>query len=994
VTVNDTEPPTISCAGDITQPTDTDTCTAVVTFEPTAIDNCPGVTVTSVPASGSEFPKGVTAVHVVATDAAGNTSECWFNVTVVDQQKPTITLLGANPITIECAQYGPGPSTVEWGDPGATVTDNCDGIWKITSTSAVLKDAPTSYTVTYTAQDADGNEASPVTRTVLVVDTTAPVITLLGPDPLRVAKGGPFVDPGATVSDACATGLVASVSGTVDLDVPGDYVLTYTSTDGTNSAEPVTRTVKVNHPPVTEDFFGAGISHLSRWGRDINLAAHTSDADGDPLTYSVGTAAHGTVTVNAATGMAHYTPIASHDFVGDDTFTYTASDGRNSSTSTVEVELYNDTPMFSQDYTSASVSHKTGSEVDFEYNADDEDGDRVTMQVVKAPTYGTLPLVHDDDATYRAGGANVTSDSFQLVAVDPHGARSPVRTFNVILTNTAPVAGPGTASVPHRSTTGVDIDLKALVSDAESDPLTFAVGSPDYGTVTVNAGTGLAHYTPGTSDVHTPAHFTYTANDGRDTSIAGTVTVTLTNTPPVADVSLAPEAPKVMASITATIASCSDADGDDVTFAYRWLCNGNEVSGQTTDVYTGAKACGDVITVEVTPFDGCDRGSVVTDSVTVVNSAPAISPIADQTVQYSDPIGPIDVTFSDPDNDPLEVVNFDGPPDIRLEKVAGNQWKVTGTVNSAPGDYTVTIRVTDGITTVVETFTLHVVPEDARVTYTGALFVSTGSVNSSDANVMLSVTVQDITDVDPGDPDYDPDAGSITNATVTFLNCDTVPATVLAADVPVGLVDPDDPKVGTATVNVPIDIGNYDSLGMSVGVIVGGYYQRDSSEDNTVVTISKPLSNFITGGGTLLNKASAGLKAGTLGRKTNFGFNVKYNKKGTKPQGQVNIIIRSDGRVYQIKSTAILSLAVNAKAMTATFNSKASIQDITDPLAPIPVDGNSSLQITVTDRGEPGTTDSIGITLWNKAGGLWFTSNWTGTKTVEQTLSGGNVVVR
>jgi hypothetical protein len=58
------------------------------------------------------------------------------------------------------------------------------------------------------------------------------------------------------------------------------------------------------------------------------------------------------------------------------------------------------------------------------------------------------------------------------------------------------------------------------------------------------------------------------------------------------------------------------------------------------------------------------------------------------------------------------------------------------------------------------------------------------------------------------------------------------------------------------------------------------------------------------------------------------------------------------------------------------------------------VDGNATLQVTMTDRGEPGTTDSIAVTVWNKRGGLWFSSHWNGTTTVEQTLSGGNLTVR
>jgi hypothetical protein len=47
----------------------------------------------------------------------------------------------------------------------------------------------------------------------------------------------------------------------------------------------------------------------------------------------------------------------------------------------------------------------------------------------------------------------------------------------------------------------------------------------------------------------------------------------------------------------------------------------------------------------------------------------------------------------------------------------------------------------------------------------------------------------------------------------------------------------------------------------------------------------------------------------------------------------------------------------------------------------------------MTDKGEPGSSDTIGITIWNKSGGLWFASNWNGTKTVEQTLAAGNLKV-
>ena len=76
-----------------------------------------------------------------------------------------------------------------------------------------------------------------------------------------------------------------------------------------------------------------------------------------------------------------------------------------------------------------------------------------------------------------------------------------------------------------------------------------------------------------------------------------------------------------------------------------------------------------------------------------------------------------------------------------------------------------------------------------------------------------------------------------------------------------------------------------------------------------------------------------------------------------------------------------------------TFNGKASIQDITNPLLPVSIDGNATLQVTMTDAGEPGSSDTIALTVWNKNGGVWFSSKWDGTKTVEQTIGGGNLVV-
>jgi hypothetical protein len=395
-----------------------------------------------------------------------------------------------------------------------------------------------------------------------------------------------------------------------------------------------------------------------------------------------------------------------------------------------------------------------------------------------------------------------------------------------------------------------------------------------------------------------------------------------------------------------------------------------------------------------------------------INAAPVVSSSpGTQNVQYSDSIATVTISATDEDSvlidGSISVVGL--PAGISLNPGTCNPvnggstctWTVSGNVLASQGIYNVAVTVTDDVgASGTTSFTIEVSKEDARVTYTGTTFASTSCSTCSTATVTLAATIQDITAV-TGDPAYDPNAGDIRNATVTFVNRDDGDSFLCLASV--GLVNLSDTKTGTATCNWTANIGSNDSVQFTVGIIVNNYYTRNTSEDDEIVTVSKPIAtNFITGGGYLINQASAGMYPGDKAKKTNFGFNVKYNKGGKNLQGNINTIIRNNGRVYQIKGNAMTSLSVNPQTCsnatptslcTAVFNGKANIKDITDPLNVISIDGNGTLQVNMTDRGEPGKADTIGITLWDKNGGLWFSSNWNGVKTVEQTLGGGNLVV-
>ncbi|WNG17550.1 kelch repeat-containing protein [Cystobacter fuscus] len=81
-TVQDTTPPSVTCPADIQVRSD-DASGTSVTFElPASTDAVSSSTVTASPASGSVFRHGATRVTVTATDEAGNSAQCSFQVSV------------------------------------------------------------------------------------------------------------------------------------------------------------------------------------------------------------------------------------------------------------------------------------------------------------------------------------------------------------------------------------------------------------------------------------------------------------------------------------------------------------------------------------------------------------------------------------------------------------------------------------------------------------------------------------------------------------------------------------------------------------------------------------------------------------------------------------------------------------------------------------------------------------------------------------------------
>ena len=265
-----------------------------------------------------------------------------------------------------------------------------------------------------------------------------------------------------------------------------------------------------------------------------------SDADGNPLSYTAGTApAHGSVTVNPD-GTWTYTP--GSNFNGTDVFTVTISDGQGGiSTATVNVGVtaVNDAPVANND--SLSTTEDTA----VTYTAaqllgNDTDIDSATLSIasVASGSGGSAVLNADGSVTFTPNAHfNGTADFSYIVTDGTSNSTPATATVQVAAINDAPVASADSASVLEGGS--VVINLVSNDGDVEGalDPASIVITSaPTHGTVSVNAN-GTVSYQHDGSETAADS-FSYTVKDAQglvSAPVNVSVSVTGVNDLPVVD---------------------------------------------------------------------------------------------------------------------------------------------------------------------------------------------------------------------------------------------------------------------------------------------------------------------------------------------------------------------------------------------------------------------------------------------------------------------------
>ena len=432
----------------------------------------------------------------------------------------------------------------------------------------------------------------------------------------------------------------------------------------------------------------------------IDLASHTSDGDGDPLTMSIAQQpSNGTVSLSGTN--ATYNP--NDTFSGSDSFQYSVSDGSDSASATVTVTVgaAPQPPVAGND--AASTAYETAVTVNVLANDNDPEGGALSVQLRSQPSNGSA-TVSGTSIIYTPANGFSGSDSFTYRVQDPDGMVSSDATVTVTVApepNAAPVA----ANNAYTVAVGSSATLNVLSNDSDGDGDALTITKINGTSVSVNgsvtlSGTGGVVTLNGSgqlvydaSNVETttwemqpvPGHpgefepvevpgptsdsFTYEISDGQDTATA-TVTITLSQSSPPA-----PEGPVAGNDAASTayetavtvnvLANDNDPEGGALSVQLRSQpSNGSATVSGTSIIYTPANGFSgsDSFAYRVQDPDGM-VSSDATVTVTVApepNAAPVAANNAYTVAVGSSATLNVLSNDSDGDGDALTITKING----------------------------------------------------------------------------------------------------------------------------------------------------------------------------------------------------------------------------------------------------------------------------------------------------------------------------------------------
>jgi VCBS repeat-containing protein len=503
------------------------------------------------------------------TDVSGETDTATVTVTVTDQNELPVAeddeltvAEDSGEITIDVLANDSDP------DPGDTlkITDVSDGslngLIQLAQDGLSFLYTPAANafgdeTFTYTISDGQGGTAT-ATVTVTITPANDPptavadafeveqdsadnVIDVLDNDSVAPDAGETLTI--VSLGDPSAGGLLSLINDGLALTYTpapgfsGTETFTYTIDDGTGQTATATVTMTVNAlnaaPTAADDTFDFKEDDPAT---KLDVLANDDDPDDDILKITAfgDGSKGGKIEIIEGGARIQYTPAA--NFFGQETFTYTISDGKGGTDTaqvTINLASVNDPPPVSDD---EFTINEDAPQQEFDVLADDEalfnpDGEEnlFIRDVSKGSAGGTISLTGNGQKLLYTPLANFFgTETFTYTSDDGQGGQSTGKvTVTINSVNDNPVAGPDAFTV-ERNSINNSFDVLADDTDVEDVALLISkVGDPSSGgTVTRAPDNKSLIYTPAPGFVGTET-FTYEVTDLSGATDEATVTVTV-----------------------------------------------------------------------------------------------------------------------------------------------------------------------------------------------------------------------------------------------------------------------------------------------------------------------------------------------------------------------------------------------------------------------------------------------------------------------------------
>ncbi|MGR5260123.1 tandem-95 repeat protein, partial [Vibrio astriarenae] len=529
------------------------------------------------------------------------------------------------------------------------------------------------------------------------------------------------VDGNATVTENDD----GSFTITPDADWNGDIDISFDVSDGENIvASGADLTVNpVNDLPVPQDQEFTVQEDGVLTFTDTHLLRGASDIEGDNLTVE-GISYEGTDGVLTDNGNGTYSFAPNENFNGDVEFSFNVSDGTDTVSANVNVQVteVNDPPVAgSTSYTVNEDSSITISNEQLLANSSDVEGEVAIDSVTYSGTDGVF--ADNGDGTYTfTPNENFAGDiSVDVTVVDEDGATAETTAgIEVIEVNDPPIAGPTTYTIDEDSVlTFNESQVLANASDVDGEVSVVGVSydGPD-GIFTVNDD-GTCSFAPNENfNGEVQLDVTITDDDGATVDTVINVNVLPINDTPVSGTTAyqVDEDGSITISQEQLMSQASDVEGDDLSASNLTVDGNAEVTVNDDGSFTitpDADWNGDIdMTFDIT--DGTDTIQATADlTVNPVNDLPQpqdqeFTVEEDGTLTFTDADLLAGATDIEGDDLSVEGISYTGTDGILSDN--GD-----GTYSFAPndnfnGDVEFTFDVSDGTDTVTANVDVSVTP--------------------------------------------------------------------------------------------------------------------------------------------------------------------------------------------------------------------------------------------------------------------------------------------